>query len=265
MKFAASDNWWGSEFCERLVLAKKYGFRAIEDNIWTGVDLEKARQTLIETGVKSTALLLRNTDSDKRHLMSAKHGMVYEGNMDVYIESFNQTAAAAKMLDVQNIIMVAGATRDDVSYEQQFENCVITLKTLSKMAEDSGLTIVLEPLNVLVDHKGYFLSKTEDAVRMIKAVDSPNCKILFDIYHQQITEGNVIRNIRNNIEHIGYFHIADNPGRKQPGTGELNYRNIFKAIEETGYDGWLAFECSSTVDTDTLVKEMHELIDPFDK
>jgi hydroxypyruvate isomerase len=125
--------------------------------------------------------------------------------------------------------------------------------------------IVHEPLNVLVNHAGYFLVTTEEAVRMIKAVDSPNCKILFDIYHQQISEGNVIRNLTENIDLIGHFHIGDNPGRNQPGTGELNYTNIFKAIEKTGYDRWLAFECGRTVEVPELSKAMHELIDPFSK
>ena len=112
---------------------------------------------------------------------------------------------------------------------------------------------------------GYYLVTTEEAVKMIKAVDSPNCKILFDIYHQQISEGNVIRNIQNNIDLIGHFHIGDNPGRNQPGTGELNYTNIFKAIQETGYDRWLAFECGRTLEVPDLVREMHNLIDPFSK
>jgi hydroxypyruvate isomerase len=124
--------------------------------------------------------------------------------------------------------------------------------------------IVLEPLNVLVNHMGYFLVTTEEAAKMIKAVDSPNCKILFDIYHQQISEGNVIRNIKNNIDLIGHFHIGDNPGRNQPGTGELNYTKIFEAIKETGYDRWLAFECGRTVEVPELVRDMHALIDPFD-
>ena len=91
-------------------------------------------------------------------------------------------------------------------------------------------------------------------VEILKGVDSPNIKMLFDIYHQQITEGNVIRNIKNNIDRIGHFHVADNPGRKEPGSGELNYTNIFKAIAETNYKGFVALECGSTTknNEDTL-------------
>jgi hydroxypyruvate isomerase len=94
-----------------------------------------------------------------------------------------------------------------------------------------------------VDHKGYFLTRTDQTMTILEAVNSPNVKMLFDIYHQQITEGNVIRNITKNIDRIGHFHVADNPGRKEPGTGELNYKNIFKAIATTNYKDFVALEC----------------------
>ena len=193
------------------------------------------------------------------------HGMVWEDSRPAFLESFRESVEVAKKLNVPNIIATTGNERSDVSREAQFDICVETLKEMAKIAEDEGIMIVLEPLNILVNHMGYFLVTTAEAVRLIKAVDSPNCKILFDIYHQQISEGNVIRNIKNNIDLIGHFHIADNPGRNQPGTGELCYTNIFKAIQETGYDRWLAFECGRTVDVPDLVRDMHNLIDPFSK
>jgi len=112
----------------------------------------------------------------------------------------------------------------------------------------------MEMLNTLVDHEGFFLTRTDQAVAILKEVACPNIKLLFDIYHQQITEGNVIRNIRENIQYIGHFHVADNPGRKEPGTGELSYANIFSAIKETGYNGFVALECGHSRDNyeDTL-------------
>ena len=134
---------------------------------------------------------------------------------------------------------------------------------MAHIAEEEGIMIVVEPLNILVNHMGYYLVTTEDAVRMIKAIDSPNCKILFDIYHQQISEGNVIRNIKDNIDLIGHFHIGDNPGRNEPGTGEINYENVFRAIRDTGYDRYLAFECGRTVPVPELMVNMHRLVDPF--
>ena len=110
------------------------------------------------------------------------------------------------------------------------------------MLEENGITLVLEPLNTAVDHAGYYLSSSKEAFLLAKEAGSENVKILFDIYHQQITEGDVIRSIRENISLIGHFHAAGNPGRHEIDTGELNYPNIFRVIQETGYTGYMGLE-----------------------
>ena len=125
------------------------------------------------------------------------------------------------------------------------------------------MTIVLEPLNILVDHMGYYLVTSKEGFDVIREVNSPNVKLLFDVYHQQTSEGNLISNIRNNIDLIGHIHLGDVPGRKEPGTGEINYRNVFKAICESGYTGYCALECGLTVDLDTGVKNMRALTDGY--
>ena len=93
-----------------------------------------------------------------------------------------------------------------------------------------------------MDHAGYYLSRSDEAAEIVNSVDSPNVKILFDIYHQQISEGNLIPNIRAYQELIGHFHLADHPGRHEPGTGEINYHNVLKAIRDVGYDGFVGLE-----------------------
>lgn len=263
MKFSAAGGWFGGDWYERVKTGAANGFTGVEQLGWLGLDFGKAKQTLDECGVTSTAIVIESVKEENRKLTAWAHGMTWEDSRPAFIESFRESVAAAKAMGVPNIIATTGNERFDVSREEQFEICVGTLKELSKIAEDEGIMIVLEPLNVLVNHAGFFLVTTEEAVRMIKAVDSPMCKILFDIYHQQISEGNVIRNIQNNIDLIGHFHIADNPGRQQPGTGELNYTNILRAIQATGYDRWLAFECGRTVEVPELSASMHALIDPF--
>lgn len=169
--------------------------------------------------------------------------MVLPSDHDRLVEQFKQNVQMAHALNCTRLIGLSGNTRDDASFDEQTQNVIDCAKRLAPIAEQENVILVLEMLNPLVDHKGYFLTRTDHGVKIVKAVGSPNVKLLFDIYHQQITEGNVIRNLTENIDYIGHFHVADNPGRKEPGTGELNYTNIFAAIAKTNYDGFVALEC----------------------
>ena len=123
----------------------------------------------------------------------------------------------------------------------QMANVVETLKRAAALLEPHGLVMVLEPLN-FYDHPGMFLTEIPQAYMICKAVDSPACKILFDIYHQQITEGNIIPNIDAAWDEIAYFQVGDVPGRNEPTTGEINYRRIFAHIHAKGFDGVLGME-----------------------
>jgi hydroxypyruvate isomerase len=128
-----------------------------------------------------------------------------------------------------------------MDWDYQTANVVENLKRLAGLCEPSGLVIVLEPLNPK-DHPGLFLTKMAQAYQICRAVGSPAVKILDDMYHQQITEGNIIPNIDACWDELAAFHVGDSPGRKEPGTGEMNYRNIFKHIHDKGYQGVLCLE-----------------------
>ncbi len=173
----------------------------------------------------------------------APRQMVDETDHDRLEKQFREKIEVAKQLNCKRLIGLTGNERTDVSRDVQKENVIKCLKRLAPIAQDNEVFIVVEALNPLVDHRGYFLCRTDDTMEILKEVNSPNVLMLFDIYHQQITEGNVIRNLTENIGRIGHFHVADNPGRKEPGTGELNYRNIFKAIAQTDYKGFVSLEC----------------------
>lgn len=129
-----------------------------------------------------------------------------------------------------------------LTFAQQTHNCIEALKRAAEMVEKTKMVLVLEPLNQKVDHAGYFVTYSEHAGEIIGGVNHPKVKILFDMYHQQISEGNIINHIRQYYDLIGYFQIGDVPGRKEPLTGEMNYQNIFKAIHELGYKGILGGE-----------------------
>jgi hydroxypyruvate isomerase len=124
----------------------------------------------------------------------------------------------------------------------QTANVIDMLRRCVDIVEPHGLVLVLEPLNWYANHGGTFLQRSDQAYAICRAVDSPSCKILFDIYHQQITEGNLIKNIDACWSEIAYFQTGDNPGRKEPYTGEINYRNLFDHLRAKGYQGVIGME-----------------------
>lgn len=173
----------------------------------------------------------------------APGGMSDPAQHDKVVEHFKMRVEVAKRVNCKHLVGLSGNVRDDITPEQQTKHVVDCIKRLAPIAEKGDVFLVMEALNPLVDHKGYFLTRTDQTMAILKEVGSPNVKMLFDIYHQQITEGNVIRNFTSNIDNIGHFHVADNPGRKEPGTGELSYKNIFKALAGTNYKQFVALEC----------------------
>jgi len=155
---------------------------------------------------------------------------------------FRENIARAKAAGVPNVITFSGNRRGQADAEG-LENCVTGLNRVKSLAEDAGITICLELLNSKVDHKDYQCDHTAWGVEVIRRVGSPRVKLLYDIYHMQIMEGDVIRTIRDNIAHIGHFHTGGVPGRHEiDGTQELNYHAVAEAIVAAGYTGYLAHE-----------------------
>jgi len=124
---------------------------------------------------------------------------------------------------------------------------LVGLKAIAPLAEKAGITIVLEPLNTLVDHPGYFLDSVDLGAQLVREVANPKIRLLFDIYHVQVMQGNLIERLREHLDVIGHVHVADVPGRHEPGTGEINYRNVFKSLKEAGYDKTVGFEYVPTL------------------
>lgn len=148
----------------------------------------------------------------------------------------------AKRTGAKWALMVPGRYNERLHRDFQTANVIDNLRLCCDIAEPAGLTIVLEPLNTLRNHPGLFLTGIPQAYSICRAVNRPSCKIVNDIYHQQITEGNLIPNIEAAWDEIGAFHCGDNPGRNEPGTGEINFRNVFKYIYSRGYQGTICME-----------------------
>jgi hydroxypyruvate isomerase len=214
------------------------GFRAVFDNGLAnkepslqekiGAELSRFNMELGPFGVpgKEGRMSLVYSDSESREKW--KKGM-YDA-----IETSKRTGG-------KYALIVPGKLDTKLEMDYQTANVIDGLRELSEIAEKDGVVIVIEPLNRW-NHPGLFLTRIPQAYAICRAVDSPSCKIVNDIYHQQITEGNIIPNIDRAWGEIAAFHIGDNPGRKEPGTGEINYLNIFKHIHKKGYQGVLCME-----------------------
>jgi len=145
--------------------------------------------------------------------------------------------------------------------EEQLKNYIKALKAAAPIAEDSGVTLMLEPLNTLVDHSGYFLSSSIEAIEIIRQVDSTALRLLFDCYHQQITEGNLTDNLTRDISLVEHIHVADVPGRNEPGTGEINFLNVLAAAKRAGYNGYVGLEYIPTCDSLESMNHIRNIVE----
>jgi hydroxypyruvate isomerase len=164
------------------------------------------------------------------------------GIREMLVNRMKEGVEVAKRTGVKWALVVPGRYDERLQHDFQTANVIDNLRYCCDVMEPAGLTIVLEPLNTIHDHPGLFLNGIPQAYEICRAVNRPVCKIVDDIYHQQITEGNLIPNIEAAWSEIAAFHLGDNPGRKEPTTGEINFKNIFKYIHSRGYDGVLCME-----------------------
>ncbi len=159
-----------------------------------------------------------------------------------YLAGLEESIAAARQLDCPTLISQVGDFRPGVPRAEQHASLVEGLKQAAPMLEDAGVTLGFEPLNELVDHAGYYLIRSDEAFQIVDEVASPRVKVVFDIYHQQISEGHLIHNITANIDKIAHFHAAGNPGRHELTVGEIHYPSVFEAIQETDYAAYVGLE-----------------------
>jgi hydroxypyruvate isomerase len=188
-------------------------------------------------------------------------GLVNPREREEFLKQTQLAIDAARAIGAKQLVTLTGNEMGGMPRSEQMENAVAALRAAAPILEKNGITAIVEVLNTYVDHAGYFLYYVRDGAELIDRVGSPNVKLLFDIYHVQIMEGNLIQNIRSNIDRIGHFHVGDVPGRHQPGTGEINYRNVFKAIYDQGdrFRGSVALEYSPTVPLEQDLAAMREL------
>lgn len=235
------------EFVERIDRVAQCGLSAFEFWGWQNKDLPAIQERANRLGLKIAAMGC-----------SSQGALVDPNNTANWIEGARESIAKAKEFGVPTLIVTTG---NELSMPRhlQHEAIVSGLQGIAPEAEAQGITLVLEPLNVRVDHKGYYLVSSDEGFEIVREVGSPRVKLLFDIYHQQISEGHLIPRITGNISLIGHFHCADVPGRHEPGTGEINYANVFRAIAETDYDGYIGLEFQPTGDHHEALKRTKQI------
>lgn len=230
----------GGDYIDQLKFAADQGFTAWEDNGMKGRDVglqEKIAQSMESLGMTMGVFVASSIEWNKPTLTSGKQEF-----RDKFLAEIRDSVEVAKRVNARWMTVVPGYI--DLRQEQAYQtvHVVESLRQASAILEPHNLTMVLEPLNWWSNHPGLFLNKIPQAYQICRAVDSPACKILFDIYHQQIHEGNLIPNMAKAWDEIAYFQIGDNPGRNEPGTGEINYRNVFRHIHSKGFTGVMGME-----------------------
>ena len=246
--FNMFKNLGGADPIDQLKFAADQGFSAWEDNQMKKKPIElqkKIAETMQELNVRMGVFVAHG--SIGRATFVKKNKVLW----DSVLQDIRDSIEVAKRVNAKWMTVVPGNVdengRNRLAMEYQTANVIELLRLCSDLLEPHGMVMVLEPLNWFANHGGVFLQGSPQAYSICKAVNSPACKILFDIYHQQITEGNLIQNIERCWDEIGYFQVGDNPGRKEPGTGEINYRNVFKYIHSRGFDGVIGMEHGNSV------------------
>ncbi len=236
-------------FLDRVDRVAAYGFETIEFWTWPDKDLEAIEARVDEHDLSVAAMVAHREDTQPEALARA---LTDPAQRDAVIEDIEASIETAVRLGCPTLIVLTGPTQD-ASREAARDSVVEGLRRVAPAAESAGVTLVLEPLNTAVDHEGYFLETARTGYEIVRAVDSPAVKLLFDFYHQQITEGNVISNATRDVELVGHVHVADVPGRHEPGTGELHYQNILAALAAAGYSGYVGFELAPAQETEAAL------------
>ena len=185
--------------------------------------------------------------------------LVSPGDRNGFLEELRLCIDAAHAVGCVRLEVLSGNALPGVSRADQLDNCVATLEAAAPALAANGMTAVVELLNSNVDHPGYFLDSVETAVQLIRRIADPRIRLSFDIYHVQVMQGNLIQTIRDSFDCVGQYHFADVPGRHEPGTGEINFRNVFKAIYDLNYDGYVTAEYHPTDFTFRDLEAVREL------
>lgn len=239
-------------FLDRFQAAKDDGFEFVEFWGWTDKDLDAVKAAAEKAGIGISGF---NGDAD--------YSLIDPTHKEKYLDFLRKSVAAAKKVGAKSVTIHSNALGDAGIVVNHYTELSDTVKLCSmygmllecaKIAEESGIAMNLEPLNITTDHVGNYLATTRMAAEMTRLIGSPMLKVLYDVYHMQLNEGSLCDNIKAYADQLGHIHVADAPGRHEPGTGEINYTRVFKALEDCGYTGRVGFELFPETTTANAVK-----------
>ena len=228
------EMWFGNKpFLQKISTAAEMGFPAIEFWPYENKPIKEAAQLLRDKKMAVSQFTAWGFGTELNNP---------EFDHDKFERKIATSCDVADQLDCSLFTVVIGNDIPGVSKAQMHTAAIKGLKRVAPLCEKRKKTIIIEPMNPR-DHPRHCLYGSGDAINICKAVDSPNVKINWDLYHMQIVEGDLCMKLREGFDYVGYLQLADNPGRHEPGTGEVNYTRVFQEIKELGYDGFVGLEC----------------------
>ena len=239
-------------FLDRFQAARRDGFDFVGFWSWTDKDLDAVKAAAESAGVGISGF---NGD--------AELSLIDPEQKEAYLAFLRRSVEAAKKVGARSVTIHSNGLGEGGVVIDHYERlsgtvklCAMfdTLKECARIAEASGIQMNLEPLNVTTDHAGNFLRTTRMAAEMTRLIGSPGLRVLYDVYHMQLNEGSLCDNIRAYGDQFGHIHVADAPGRHEPGTGEINFRKVFSCLEDAGYRGLIGFELIPETTTENAAR-----------
>jgi hydroxypyruvate isomerase len=228
------EMWWKKlPFLERIRKAAGYGFPAFELWPYKKKDIDAIADLSQQLGIEVAQFTA----------WGFQPGLNSTTDHTEFLEAIEESCEVAKRLKCRKMTVVGGDDVDGMTQNQMHENIIAGLKKAAPIVEKHDVMIILEPMNIRVDHKGHCLYGSPPAIAICKAVGSSHVKLNWDLYHMQITEGDLCGRLREGFDCVGYLQFADHPGRHEPGTGEIHYNRVFKEAYDLGYRGFVGAEC----------------------
>lgn len=239
-------------FLDRFQAAKRDGFDFVEFWSWTDKDLDA-----VKAAARSAGIGISGFNGD------AELSLIDPEQKEAYLDFLHRSVEAAKKVGARSVTIHSNGLGEGGVVIDHYDRlsdtvklCTMfdTLKECARIAEASGVLMNLEPLNITTDHVGNFLQTTRMAAEITRLIASPKLKVLYDVYHMQLNEGSLCDNIRAYGDQFGHVHVADAPGRHEPGTGEINFHKVFACLEDVGYRGLIGFELIPETTTENAAR-----------